>query len=355
MDGESDSDVPLGVPVALEGVSVSYFPSTTLRRLYFSGSLTSALWRRVREFDLLHLHSVFLWPTTFAAHVARRFNVPYVVSPRGMLVESLVQQRSRLPKMAWIALFERRNLENAALVHVTSRIEEEEIRNFPMAWPPIEVIPNGVGAHSAVGGDTGLSPMSPDAEPTLLMIGRVTWKKGIDRMIEALQFLPGVKLVVAGNDDEQYIPALQNLAAVRGVQERVAFVGPAYGPTKQALLQRCTMLVLPSQSENFGNVVLEAMAAGRAVLVTPEVGSADLVRQADAGVVCAGDPLTIAGAIRSLLGDPVRLAAMARNGASFAGTQMAWEAVAERMEGVYRIQAGLDSAIGTARRRGNEH
>ena len=69
-------------------------------------------------------------------------------------------------------------------------------------------------------------------------------------------------------------PELEALARRNGVADRVRFLGPAHDERKWALLAQARMLVLPSYSENFGNVVLEAMASGCPVIVTPEVGIA---------------------------------------------------------------------------------
>ena len=88
VDGPGDSPVPLGQPVALDHVNVWYFPSRRLRRLYWSPPMARALRRDAASFDLLHLHSVFLWPTWAAARAAAAARVPYVISPRGMLVRT---------------------------------------------------------------------------------------------------------------------------------------------------------------------------------------------------------------------------------------------------------------------------
>ncbi len=129
VDGDGVSGVPLQTPVALDGVQVHYFASP-LRRLYLSPSMKRALRRDTAGFDLVHLHSVFLWPTWAAARAARRAGVPYVVSPRGMLVPELIARKSRWTKTAWIRLIERDNLESAAAVHFTARREWEDARRL---------------------------------------------------------------------------------------------------------------------------------------------------------------------------------------------------------------------------------
>src|SRR6266446_6383354 len=96
VDGPGDSDVPLGRPVDLAGVQVHYFRSRWLRRLYYSADLKKRLDSMAGDFDIVHLHSVFLFPTWAGARAAVRADVPYVLSPRGMLVRELIARRSTL-------------------------------------------------------------------------------------------------------------------------------------------------------------------------------------------------------------------------------------------------------------------
>jgi glycosyltransferase involved in cell wall biosynthesis len=109
VDGPNDSAVPIGVPVAVDGVHVRYFPSKRLRRLYWSPPMARALNADIAGFTVVHLHSVFLWPTWAAASSARNARVPYLISPHGMLVKDLIKRRSRLLKSAWIKLIEKKN------------------------------------------------------------------------------------------------------------------------------------------------------------------------------------------------------------------------------------------------------
>ena len=104
VDGPNNSDVPLGQPVECDGVCVWYFPTNMGRRLYRSIAMGRALRSNLKDFDIVHLHSVFLWPTCAAARVARDVHVPYIVAPRGMLVRKLIRRKSSLAKRAWVAL-----------------------------------------------------------------------------------------------------------------------------------------------------------------------------------------------------------------------------------------------------------
>jgi glycosyltransferase involved in cell wall biosynthesis len=340
--GDGRLDVPLGEPVAVDGVEVWYFPvryfPVLSRRLYISPALGSAARTGVRRFDLVHLHSVFLWPTSAAARAAERAGIPYAVSPRGMLVPALMQARGRWRKLAWMRFAERRTLERATALHATSDLEAEEAANLGLSLPPVSVIPNGVDPTPWDGDVETLSPPVRTllaAGPYALFLGRLSWKKGLDRLIPALAHAPGITLAVAGNDEEDLTAGLEQLAKDSGVAERIAFLGPVHGADKAALLHRALALVLPSQSENFGNVVLESWAAGRPTIVTPEVGLAAAVRETGGGRVIEGDPRRLGEALRDLLARPETAAEMGRKGSLAAAGRFGWGAAAAEMEKVY--------------------
>jgi glycosyltransferase involved in cell wall biosynthesis len=347
VDGDKDSDVPLERPVDIDGVKVWYFPSKYFRRIYWSPRMKKALDEQAKEFDLLHLHSIYLWPTWAATRTARRSHVPYIIAPRGMLVKELVRKKNRWVKTAWINLIEKINLENAAAIHVTSKIEADEAACFGFRLPKIVTVPNGVGAPLTLpsspldlrGGCGALSPLIIEIlgkRPYLLFLGRINWKKGLDMLIPALSHIGNIPLVIAGNDEENYSSELKRLANTHAVEDRIIFTGPVRGDDKASLLQNASMLVLPSYSENFGIVALEAMAAGCPVAVTPEVGLSDTISETGSGIVVPGDPEILASGINSLLSNPSLMLQMGANGKKVAKERFTWEAVSAQMEKVYQ-------------------
>ena len=335
VDGDRHSPVPHGSCVDVDGVSVWHFESRHLRRFYYSPDLKAALCNRVGSFDAVHTHAVYLWPLWTAARYAQASGVPYVVSPRGMLEKSLIEKKSLLAKALLIGFIERHTLEGASAVHVTSRREADEAAAFGFSLPRMVDIPNGVDLHAEPGRASDRIQQEIDRGPFVLFLGRLNWKKGLDRLVAALRHAPRVRVIVAGMDQDGYRAVLQPLIEQLGVAAQVCFVGEVLRDDKAALLSHAAALVLPSYSENFGNVVVESMAAGRPVVITPEVGMADIVRRADAGMVVDGEPAAIGRALSHLIEDASDADRMGGCGRQYVERELTWDAVAGRMERLY--------------------
>ena len=319
----------------VDGVMVQYFPVRSPRRLYYSPEMAIALERRITEFDILHLHSTYLYPTLKAARYAETTRVPYVLSPRGMLVKSLIKKRNFLAKSVWISLFERRTVEHASGVHVTSALEAEELRKFGFCLPPVHTIPNGIIFPTA-------DNQTPRDADSILFLGRINWKKGIEKLICALPLLDSAQLIVAGNDESGHTTKLLKLCTKLGVDNRVRFVGSMVGHDKWQLYRRASVFVLPSLSENLANTVLEAMAMRCPVVVTPEVGLADAVERHGTGLVCEDEPSALANAISYILKNTDAALSMGEKGRRLVEHSYGWGDIAAAMERVYAQIVGVD-------------
>lgn len=333
MDGPGDLDVPLDRAVDRDGVSVKYFPVPALRRLAWSPALGRALRQRVADFDVVHLHSVFLWPVYAAARAASRAGVPYLLAPRGMLIRDVIERRSRAVKRAWISLVERRTLAEAAGLHATAELEIDEARALGLPVNRAICVQNGVEwpRDPPLLSDTPFAALEP---PFALFLSRISWKKGIDRLIRAWKFVPDLPLVIAGNDDEGLLPGLTELARSEGVADRVRFVGAVGDRDKWALYRAARLTILPSYSENFGNVIAEALAMACPVVLTRGVGLAPWVERHGAGLVCGDEPREIAAAVMSLVRDPAA-AEFGRRGRAAVESELSWPGIAARMEAAY--------------------
>jgi glycosyltransferase involved in cell wall biosynthesis len=255
-----------------------------------------------------------------------------------MLVRDLIERRSASTKRAWIRFFERANLSHAARIHLTSSEEERALVDLGLALAPTSIVPNGVDAPSAF----PAAAVSPDVRASIadgfdiLSFGRISWKKGLDRLIEAMAALPDARAVIAGNDEDGLAPKLRTAAEQRGVGDRLRLLPRHIGEAdKEALFAAARVFVLPSLSENFGNVVAEAMIRGLPVVVTERVGAAEIVEASGGGVVAGSGPDDLAAALTGLLASNDRLAAIGAAGASYARERLTWSGIALRFAEMY--------------------
>jgi glycosyltransferase involved in cell wall biosynthesis len=342
VDGPNDLPVPLGIPIERSGIQVRYFRSRQLRRLYWSPTLVRALAQEIPLFTVVHAHSVFLHPTWTAARLARRTHIPYVISPRGMLVRNLIKRRNWLLKSAWIRLIERRNFRSASAIHVTSQLEMEELQALGWTLPPISVVPNGIDQVAPKCEEELSADVKAlvSEQPLTLFLGRISWKKGLDRLVRAFALVPRGRLAIVGPDDERMAGQLIQLARQLHIANRIEVLPRAVvGTDKEHLYASARVFVLPSYSENFGNTVLEAMYRRVPVVVTPEVGVKDAVQESGGGIVVPGEARALAAAISRLVENADVAAAMGDEGARYVKQYYGWPRIAAEMEALYETVA----------------
>lgn len=328
VDGPKRLDVPEGVPVDVEGVRVRYFRSR-FDRLYWSPQMRRALDDAVSQVDVVHLHSVYLWPTAAAARVARCRGVPYVISPRGMLVPELIAARNSILKRCWIRLIETKNLRFADRLHLTSPQEFRDLKRCGLALAPVVEIPNGVDFDT----DFYRSPTAGH----VLYLGRISWKKNLLALVNAICALPNASLTLAGPDEEDLVATLLKQSRALGAASRVRWVGQVERSERIKLFSSACLTVLPSFNENFGNVVIEAMAQGCPVLVTPEVGARCVVEDCGGGWVAGGtSEHQLREALSSALSDPQTGEERGLNAARYVRNELSWSTVASKMSSVYK-------------------
>ena len=338
VDGAGVVAAPTGVPVDRDGVKVWYFPTSTGRRVYRSAAMQRALDATIPTFDIAHIHYIWVWPTVAAAATARKHGIPYILAPRGMLVADLIRRKSMLAKRLWLTLFTKRDVEEAAAIHVTSLSEANSLRDLGLSFRRVEIIENGTEFPSGEMSALGALPAASQAllsRPYILFLGRISWKKGLDRLLGALVLVEGADLVIAGYDENGYSEELRRLAVELGLANRVHFAGPVEDDMKWTFIRSALCLVLPSYNENFGMAVLEAMAVGCPAVVSEEVGLADVVRESGGGIVTPGDPQLLAEAIISLIESQEKRLAMGMAGLRTVQQRYSWQSRAKAVQAIY--------------------
>jgi glycosyltransferase involved in cell wall biosynthesis len=255
-----------------------------------------------------------------------------------MLVKELIDRRNRLAKSTWIRLVERSTIEHAAALHLTSQLEAAEIERFGWLLPQLAVIPNAIDEPSECSGEIASDVREiANGQPLVLFFGRLTWKKGLDRLVHAFAGTRAGRLAIVGTDDEGLAAQLAKLVRDLCITERVRILPrTVVGPDKEHLFAQAALFVLPSYSENFGNTVLEAMRRGVPVVVTPEVGAAEIVRESGSGLIVKGETQTLGAAICQLTQDVSLARSMGEAGRRYAVSHYTWAQVAGRMENLYK-------------------
>jgi glycosyltransferase involved in cell wall biosynthesis len=179
-------------------------------------------------------------------------------------------------------------------------------------WPETRVhyLPNFASFRVAAPEDRARW-QTPENAPLILALGRLHRSKAFDVLMRALARVPEAVAWIAGEGEER--DALARVSAELGIGERVRFLG--WRDDKEALFAAADLCVVPSRFEPFGNVVLEAWAAGKPVIAAAALGPAAIVRDGENGLlVPVEDDAALAQAIERLLKDRALATTLAAGG-----------------------------------------
>jgi glycosyltransferase involved in cell wall biosynthesis len=325
------------LPKQTGGVTVEYVrPFLSYRSLALNPAMPSARCL-VAGCDVVHIYGLYDLLGPSAAWQCRRQGVPYILEPMGMhppIVRSLRKKR------AYQRIFGRALVGGAGRVIATSAFERDQLAADGVPTEKLELRRNVVDTseareHVEAGSFRRLLSIAP-TEPIVLYFGRITRKKRPDLLLEAVATMPvACQLVFAGPDEDDWGRALEVRAAALGITDRVRFTGPLYGSAKASALQEADVFALPSESENYGNAVVEAMAVGTPVVISDRCGVAPHV-DGRAGIVVPVDAKAVAKALERLLTDePLRLR-MSAEGPVVSATLASVDDPVGQLEQIYR-------------------
>ena len=252
------------------------YRSLGFHRFAFSLVAITGLWRDIRSCDVALINGIFTFPVTLAALYAVIQNKPFIVATRGGLEPWRVAHK-KWKKYLYIKFITLPLMRRARYVHVTSREEGNNIR--ALGFKNTINISNGIDAEEFAnlpGRDKAVGQCG--SRFVFLFLSRTDKEKGLDILLAAYRRFcsdfptDGHVLCLVGPDHQGYLKGM-NLDYVKENIERMAGV---YGADKLSLLRRADVLVLPSYSENFGNVVAEALACETPVITTTGTPWAEL-------------------------------------------------------------------------------
>ncbi len=350
---DEDLDVPVNQAVGVEGVEVWYFRRRAwLKKAFpwvpyltksmgflYAAEMARRLEEHVPSVDAVHTHLPFVYPTWAAARAARRFGKPLFYHQRGVFDPARLRFRS-LKKALFIRAVERPTMRSATTLIALTDAEVASYRALGVETP-CRVVPNGIDVESYAGGDRRraeeLWGIPRDAQ-VVLFLGRLHPIKGADRLLDAFQRLATrndrAVLVLAGPDEWRLEKRFRKRLGETGLSNRVRFPGMVAGREKINLLARADLFVLPSDAEGFSVAMLEALASGTAVLLSPGCHFPE-VAAAGAGRIVPLEVPAIAEAVAGLLSNPDELLAMGDRGRALVRARYSWDRITDTMIEVY--------------------
>ena len=333
----------------VDGVTVWYFSCLTFfdflspTGYQFSPTLRKWLEEHVKKYDLVHISAVWNYPVLAGARGAYEAGKPYILSPRGALYPYTFKKKF-WKKRIYFQLVVKKILERTSAIHYTTEDEKEQCHEFLGLKNRAVVVPNGLDLS-----EFSNSPSKKEffnkfphlaGKKLILYLGRINWKKGVDILIEAFSVIArerkDVYLVLVGEDDgDGYKARMQSLAKKLGIAERVTFTGILTGREKLAAYRAAEIFILPSYSENFGMVVIEAMACKCPVIISNRVGIYREVQQAEAGIIIEPAVSDIVKAIKLLIDNKELRKRISEDGYKLVKNQYDIDKVAENMIEVY--------------------
>ncbi|NNJ84301.1 MAG: glycosyltransferase [Gammaproteobacteria bacterium] len=297
-----------------------------------------ALKRRIHDFDVVHIHAVWNFPTWWTMRVASRANVPYMVAPQGSLEPWAYNHGSRRRRM-YARYMERPLLARATRLQALTETEAEQFRAFGLAVPTA-IIPNGISPDWLEGerGNLAAHLDLPPKTRTLLFLSRMHEKKGLDILLRAFaevsRGFPNLMLVVAGSDaGSGHGDRMRVLANALGLEDRCLFIGEVGGDKKRKVLLGADAFALTSHSEGLPVAVLEAMASGLPVLITPGCNLPE-VASSNAGLIVKPSVAAVATGLQTMFGEP-HMHERGENGRTLVRERFTWPRIARDTLAVY--------------------
>ncbi|MBZ9731290.1 glycosyltransferase [Salegentibacter sp. JZCK2] len=215
--------------------------------------------------DMVHINGIWDPQNWLFQQVCIKQKIKVLLSPHGML-EPYILKRNFLKKRLALGLYQKKAIQSVDYLHATASAELSNIRNMGFK-KPAKIIANGLDISEIKKKESALSK-SPYLN--ILFLSRIHPKKGIELLIDAVSQLKNEKfnVIIAGEGDQNYIQNLIKLSIAKEVYHKIRFLGGVYGQDKWELYKKANLFVLPTYSENFGIVIIEALAAGVPVITT---------------------------------------------------------------------------------------
>lgn len=313
----------LGLKSSLQNMGIDAVVST--------GESRSEIKRKIGQSDVVHCNGIWSPCIHNAVVIAKRAGVPVILSTRGMLDPCSLKIKRVKKKLAWL-LYQKSDLASVSAIHVSSELEKSNFDKLQINTD-IHVIPNGVVILERSGVKSFV-----DRKNVILLLSRLHKQKGIEKLLKAWAEVSTSqwKLRIVGGGDEQYVSRLKSMADTLCDENSVDFYGVADDVTKWDVYSESKLFVLPTQSENFGLVIAEALASGTPVITTRGTPWQKLEEEKCGWWIEDSDHALVKALREAMNLDDSTLQQMGRNGRCLVENKYSWLAVIGKYADLYR-------------------
>lgn len=253
-----------------------------------------------RAYDIIHIHGLFNLLSSVSSWICCLQDRSFLIRPFGTLSRYTFSRRWML-KQLYFQLIDRPVLRRASTIHFTTEAEKEEASRLAIDLDGrAHVVPPPLLRNGA-----SVAERSPADRPTVLFLSRLHPKKNVLGLLNAWRRVvdecPEAQLWIAGDGADEYVTELKAQVRRLELKDQVSFLGFVRGAEKERVLREAWAFALPSHQENLGVAVLEAIAAGLPVVISPDVQVKSFVEDYDFGHVVPRDASMLANALTLVL------------------------------------------------------
>lgn len=310
--------------------------------VFTCASRQDELEREIRAAGVVHIHGLWSPLLHRASTLARKHHVPVVWSTHGMTAPWSLKHKWWKKCFAWW-LYQKRDLKSAAAIHCTTDLEVDW--NRKLGFKNCFVAPLGTELKESPKAEVHGAERGSGLK--VLFVGRIYPVKGLMNVVRAAALVKGsgretaspLKFRIVGPDQAGHLAELQAEARRLGVAEMFDWAGPKYGDELATEYDACDLLILNSFTENFGGVVVDALAHGKPVIAS-RFTPWDELERTGCGWWIDNTPESVAATLRKIieqLKDRTLLSEMGARGRKLVEEKYQWSAVARTLMKEYGV------------------
>ncbi|KOY50658.1 glycosyltransferase [Polaribacter dokdonensis] len=231
--------------------------------------------------DIFHINGIWSLFLHKMVSRAKKHKIPYVVSPHGML-EDWSLSHNKLIKYLALFIYQRKDIARSSCIHVTAKSEMQSVKKLGFT-NPIAIIPNGIDLTKFPIYYEKHNKHEKIKKKSFLFLSRIHPKKGLEMLIDAWSQIEHDNkeqwvIKIIGNGETEYIQSLMNRIVNKNLTDSIQILPPIFDDKlKYEAYKTADVFVLPTHSENFGIVIIEALACEIPVITTKGAPWHDLI------------------------------------------------------------------------------